>query len=285
MKNSLIKITSQSLNMSTISSNSVNKEAVVWITGASSGIGEACAYRFAKDGAKLILSATRTEQLEKVQQKCIKLGSQCEILPFDLSEIDRLSAIADKANLFFGKIDILFLNAGISQRAKAVDTEFSVDKKIMDINFFAPVKLAKIILPQMIKNGGGTIAVTTSISGKFGFPLRSAYAASKFALYGYFETVHAEYYDDNIRVVMVCPGRVKTNISFNALEADGTKHAEMDDGQAEGISSEKAAVKIVNAIKKQKPEVLVGGKELLMVYIKRFLPGLSRSMVRKIKAT
>ena len=180
----------------------------IWITGASSGIGEACSYLFAAQGAKLILSATRVEQLETVQQKCIQLGAECEILPFDLSEIDRLEAISDKAFSFREKIDVLFLNAGISQRSKAIETHFAVDKKIMDINFFAPVKIAKHLLPKMIENGGGTIAVTTSISGKFGFPLRSAYASSKFALYGFFETVHAEYYDQNIRVVLVCPGRV-----------------------------------------------------------------------------
>ncbi len=258
---------------------------VVWITGASSGIGEACSYLFAAEGASLILTATREEQLKKVQQKCIDLGAKCEILPYDLSDIDNLNELADKALSVFGKIDTVFHNAGISQRAKAVDTDFAVDKKIMDVNFFAPVKITKRLLPKMIENGGGTIAVTTSISGKFGFPLRSAYASSKFALYGFFETVHAEYYDQNIRVVMICPGRVKTNISYNALEADGTKHAQMDDGQAGGISAEKAARKIVKAIHKQKPEVLVGGKELLMVHIKRFLPGLARKMVRRVKAT
>lgn len=261
------------------------KNKTIWITGASSGIGEACSYLFAAESANLILTATREEQLKKVQQKCIELGAKCEILPFDLSEIDRLDTLTDKALSFFGKIDIMFHNAGISQRGKAVETDFSVDKKIMDVNFLAPVKITKQLLPKMIENGGGTIAVTTSISGRFGFPLRSAYASSKFALYGFFETIHAEYYDQNIRVVIVCPGRVKTNISYNALEADGTKHAKMDDGQADGISAEKAAEKIIRAIRTQKPEVLVGGKELLMVYIKRFFPGLARRMVRKIKAT
>lgn len=259
--------------------------ATIWITGASSGIGEACSYLFAAEGARLILTATREDQLEKVKLKCIELGADCRILPCDLSEIERLDAVTDKALSFFGKIDILFLNAGISQRSKTIDTGFSVDKKIMDVNFFAPVKIAKLVLPKMIAGGGGTIAVTTSITGKFGFPLRSAYAASKFALYGFFETVQAEYFNQNIRVVMVCPGRVKTNISFNALEADGSKYARMDDGQNNGISAEKAARKIVKAIRKQKPEVLVGGSELIMVYIKRFFPELARRMVRKIKAT
>jgi short-subunit dehydrogenase len=257
----------------------------IWITGASSGIGESCAYQFAKEKANLILTATRTDALAEVQQKCIDLGAQCVILPFDLSDLSTIDSLTNKAIAVFGNIDIVFLNAGISQRSKALETSAEVDKKIMDVNFFSTVKIAKRLLPKMIEAGGGTIAVTSSISGKFGFPMRSMYAASKFALYGFFETVHAEYYNDNIRVVMVCPGRVKTNISFNALEADGRKHAQMDDGQNNGISAEKAAKKIMNAIKKQKPEVLVGGKELLMVHIKRFFPALARKMVRTIKPT
>jgi len=257
----------------------------IWITGASSGIGEASAYLFAKEKANLILTATNFEKLLKVQEKCISLGAQCKILQYDLSDLENIDRLANDAIASFGKIDTAFLNAGISQRSKALDTSFKVDEKIMSVNFFAPVKISKQILPKMIENGGGTIAVTSSISGKFGFPLRSAYSSSKFAVYGFFETIHAEYYNDNIRVVMVCPGRIKTNISYNALEADGSKHAKMDEGQNTGISVEKAAIKIVKAINNRKPEVLVGGKELIMVYIKRFFPGLARKLVRKVSAT
>ncbi len=257
----------------------------IWITGASSGIGEASAYQFAKEKANLILTATREDKLKEVQQKCISLGAQCKVLPDDLSDLENIDERTDKAISAFGNIDIAFLNAGISQRSKTLDTSFTVDEKIMAVNFFAPVKITKRLLPKMIENGGGTIAVTSSISGKFGFPLRSAYASSKFAVYGFFETVHAEYYNDNIRVVMVCPGRIKTNISYNALEADGTKHAKMDSGQQGGMSAQKAAIKIVRAINNRKPEVLVGGKELVMVYIKRFFPALARKLVRKVSAT
>jgi short-subunit dehydrogenase len=257
----------------------------IWITGASSGIGEASAYLFAKEKANLILTATREDKLKEVQQKCISQGAQCKILPYDLSDLENIDELTDKAISAFGNIDIAFLNAGISQRSKTLDTSFTVDEKIMAVNFFAPVKITKRLLPKMIANGGGTIAVTSSISGKFGFPLRSAYASSKFAVYGFFETVHAEYYNDNIRVVMVCPGRIKTNISYNALEADGTKHAKMDSGQQGGMSAQKAAIKIVRAINNRKPEVLVGGKELIMVYIKRFFPALARKLVRKVSAT
>ena len=260
------------------------QEKVIWITGASSGIGEACAYLFAKENAKLILTALEADLLAAVQKKCISLGGKCEIIPYDLSDIEGIPLLVDKALQLFGRVDIMYNNAGISQRAKAGETLFDVDKKIMDVNFFAPVRITKLLLPQMIENGGGTFVTTTSISGRFGFPLRSAYCSSKHALYGFFETVHAEYYEQNIRCVQVCPGRVKTNISFYALENDGKQHGKMDAGQAGGISVEKAAKKIVKAIHKQKPEVLIGGKELLMVYFKRFFPALNRKLVRSIKS-
>jgi len=257
----------------------------VWITGASSGIGEACAILFAKDKANLILTATRVDALKIIQEKCIQLGAKCEILPYDLSDLEGIPALVEAALKCFGGIDILYNNAGISQRGLTADTLFEVDKKIMDVNYFAPVLITKLVLPGMLAKQYGTIAVTTSIAGKFGFPLRSAYSASKHALYGFFETVQAEYYDRHIRVVLICPGRVNTNISMNALESDGKKHAVLDDGQSGGIPADKAAKKIVKAIYKQRPEILVGGKELLMVTIKRFFPGLSRKLVRKIKPT
>jgi short-subunit dehydrogenase len=263
----------------------MSTKPIIWITGASSGIGEATAYRFAQEQASLILTATRAERLAEVQQECIRRGARCAILTCDLSELGTLDAVTNKALALFGRIDIAFLNAGISQRTKVLETSPEVDQKIMTLNFFAPTMIARRLLPSMIAQGGGTIAVTSSIAGRFGFPLRSAYAASKFALYGFFETLQAEYHDDRIRVVMVCPGRVQTQISYNALEGDGTKHGRMDEGQRKGITAEKAARKIVKAIKKQKPEVLVGGPELLMVYIKRFLPALSRRLVRRINAT
>jgi len=257
----------------------------VWITGASSGIGEACAYLFAKEKANLILTATRIDALTVTQNKCIEFGAKCSILPYDLSDLDGIPVLVEEAIKCFGGIDVLFNNAGISQRGLSGETTFEVERKIMDVNFFAPVLITKLLLPGMLIKKNGTIAVTSSIAGKFGFPLRSSYSASKHALYGYFETLQAEYYNNNIRVVMICPGRVNTNISMNALEKDGKQHGILDKGQAGGISPDKAAKKIVNAIYHQKPEILVGGKELLMVYIKRFLPFLSRMLVRKIKTT
>lgn len=262
------------------------KNKVIWITGASSGIGEACAYRFAQEGSTLILTALEEELLSHVQEKCILLGATAvTILPFDLARIEEVESLANKALQQYGRIDILYNNAGISQRSATLETDMSVIRKIMDINYYAAVILTKTILPQMISNGGGQLVVTTSIAGKFGFPLRSAYCSSKHALYGFFETIQTEYYNQNIHVTIVCPGRVRTNISFYALEKDGTQHGKLDAGQAGGVSSEKAAKQIVNAVYHKKREILIGGKELIMTYIKRFFPNLAAKLARKLKTT
>ena len=259
------------------------KNKTIWITGASSGIGEATAYTFAKEGAKLILTALEADILENVKAKALQAGaSAVEILPFDLSRLDELENLANEALAKFGKIDILYNNAGISQRSNTIDISMDVIRKIMDVNYFAPVILTKTLLPKMVGQGGGHFVVTTSIAGKFGFPLRCAYSSSKHALYGFFETVQAEYFNQNIRVTIVCPGRVQTKISFYALEKDGSQHGKIDKGQADGVTAEYAARKIVKAVSKEKREILIGKKELLMVYIKRFFPALAAKMARKI---
>ena len=259
------------------------KSKIVWITGASSGMGKATALEFAKKGYTLILTALEADLLEQVKQEALNLGAaDVFLLPFDLSKKEEITALAEQAWNLCGRIDIMYNNAGISQRGTTVETEMKVINKVMDVNYFAPVLIVKSILPKMIQQGGGQLAVTTSIAGKFGFPLRCAYCSSKHALNGFFETVAAEYYNDNIRVTIVCPGRVQTNISLYALEKDGTPHGKMDKGQASGISVEKAGKQIVRAIEKQKREVLVGKKELLMVYVKRFFPGLAAKIARSI---
>lgn len=256
---------------------------VVWITGASSGIGEACAYEYARLKASLILTSSSEEKLSPVAEKCRALGAEVAILPFDLQKVTEISALSQRAWTIFNGIDVLFCNAGISQRTTVEDTSMEMLNTIMDIDFFAPVAMAKAVLPQMVAAGGGHIAVTTSIAGKFGFPLRCGYSAAKHALDGFFETLQAEYADRGIQVTLVCPGRVRTNISVNALDKGGQKHGVMDAGQAGGITAEKAARKIVRAIRKGRREVLVGSKELLMVYVKRFFPGLCAKMARRIK--
>lgn len=256
----------------------------VWITGASSGIGEACAYRYASRGCKLVLTSSSREKLESVADRCRQEGaSDVRVLPYDLSEPEGIKLLTREAWDAFGGIDILYCNAGISQRTRVEDTPLPMVRKIMEVNFFAPVALSEAVLPLMISNGGGRIAVTTSIAGRFGFPLRCAYSASKHALYGFFETLRAENHDKGISVTMVCPGRVRTNISLNSLDRGGVKHGVMDPGQDKGLSPEKAARIIVRAIDRRRDEVLVGRAELLMVYVKRFFPGLCTRLAGKIK--
>lgn len=256
----------------------------VWITGASSGIGAACALRYAAEGAALVLTSSSAERLAGVAERCRVAGAGgVAVLPCDLRRAEALEELSDKAWTAFGGLDIVFLNAGISQRTSVEDTSMEMVHEIMDINYFAPVALAKALLPRMVEEGGGKIAVTSSIAGRFGFPLRSAYSSSKFALYGFFETLQAEYYDKGIRVTMVCPGRVKTNISLRALDKGGKAHGAMDPGQDGGMDADDAARIIVRAIRRGRREVLVGRKELLMVGIKRFFPGLCARLARKIK--
>jgi short-subunit dehydrogenase len=256
----------------------------VWITGASSGIGEACALRYAAEGARLILTSSSRERLEPVAARCREKGAAdvC-VLPYDLGEGSGIDALADSAWNAFGSIDILYLNAGISQRTTVGDTSMEMIRKIMEINYFAPVAIAKAILPRMVGAGGGHIAVTTSIAGRFGFPLRCGYSSSKFALYGFFETLQAEYASQGIQVTLVCPGRVRTNISYYALDKGGERHGKLDPGQAGGLDADSAARKIIRAIARGRREVLVGRGELVMVWIKRFFPGLCARLARRIK--
>ncbi len=256
----------------------------VWITGASSGIGEACAYRWAAQGARLILTSSSRERLDPVAARCREAGApEVCILPCDLGDPAAVEGLAEKAWDAFQGLDTIYLNAGISQRTTVEDTSMEMVRKMMEINYFAPVAIAKALLPRMLERGGGHIAVTTSIAGRFGFPLRCGYSSSKFALYGFFETLQAEYADQGIQVTLVCPGRVKTNISFYALDKGGERHGKLDPGQAGGLSAEKAARKIVRAISKGRREVLVGRGELVMVWIKRFFPGLCARLARRIK--
>jgi len=257
----------------------------VWITGASSGIGLACALRYASQGAQLVLTALPVgNQLEDAVGQCRAAGAPGVVgLPYDFSDASGIVALCEAAWKAFDGLDVVYCNAGISQRTLVEDTSEEMVRKIMEIDFFAPEAIARTVLPRMLAQGGGHIAVTSSISGKFGFPLRSAYCSAKAALYGFFETLQAEYYHRGIRVTIVCPGRVQTAISMSALDKGGKPHGQMDPGQAGGITPDRAARIILRAIARGKREVLVGGKELLMVHIKRFFPGLCARLVRRIR--
>ncbi|HBH06357.1 MAG TPA: short chain dehydrogenase [Flavobacteriales bacterium] len=260
-------------------------DSVVCITGASSGIGEALAYQFAKEGATLALIARRKEVLEQVQSKCLRYTSRCFIFPFDLSKTEELGGLSKEILNKTEKVDILVNNAGISQRSLAEETPLEIDRKIMEINFFSAVALTKQLLPSMISKKGGHIVVISSVVGKFGFPMRTAYSASKHAVQGYFESLRAELNPYKIKVTIVSPGRIRTEVSRNALTKEGQPHGQMDPGQEKGMDVTVSAKRIVRGIKRNKKDFLVGRQELVMVFLRRFFPSVYHRMVLRVSAT
>lgn len=258
---------------------------IVWVTGASSGIGEELAYQCVQKQATVVLSSANLSGLERVQNKCLEMGGNCHVVLFDLSKPEQIDGAVEKVLQLCGKIDVLINNGGVSQRALVEDTPIEMDRKIMEINFFGTIYLTKKLLPSMVANGGGTIAVTSSLTGKFGFPLRSTYSASKHALHGFFETLRIEYKKNNIRVTLVCPGLINTNISYKALAKGGMVHGKMDKKQEGGMPVEKCARLYLRAIEKNRKEVLIGTSEKLMVHLKRFFPALFYRTIDKIKPT
>jgi short-subunit dehydrogenase len=255
---------------------------VIWITGASSGIGEALVYELAKKKTRLILSARRKEELERVKGNCQRdAQANIRVLPLDLSQSSTLRLSTEAALQIFGSIDIVVHNGGISQRSLVKDTTLDVDKRIMDVNFFGAVAITKFMIPHFLKKRGGYFVVVSSLTGKFGTPYRSGYAASKHALHGFFDAVRAEHYKDNVKVSMICPGFVHTPITYAALTGDGTPLNKMDEAQYKGMPASDCAKKIVSAMESEKEEVYIGGKEVWAVYLKRFVPGIFSRVIRK----
>jgi dehydrogenase/reductase SDR family member 7B len=254
---------------------------VVWITGASSGIGEALVGAFAKEGAKIVLSARQASSLEKVITALNYPKDKYLILPFDLKSDFDAVALTTKVLHQFGGIDILINNGGQSQRSESLETTEQIEKDLMQINYFAQVKLSKAVLPHMIQRKQGHIVVISSIAGKFGFYLRSSYSAAKHALHGYFESLRLEIEKQGINVLLVCPGKIKTNISINAINEIRTAHQQMDPSHINAMSAEACALKIIKGIGQNKEEILIGKKEILTVYLKRFFPKYLGRILRK----
>jgi len=261
------------------------KNKTYWITGASSGIGKALALELLSQGNKVILSSRNETELNKVKQES-KYPNNAKILPLDLAKHNKFKAIVPQAIALFDEIDVLIHNGGISQRSLAKDTILEVDKRIMEVNYFGTIALTKAILPYFIERKKGHFVVITSVVGKIGTPLRSSYAASKHALHGFFDSLRAEVHNDNIKVTLICPGFVQTNVSKNALIGDGSTQNTMDKATANGLKPEIVAKKISKAIDKQKEEIIIGGlKEKFSVLLKRFYPKLLSRLVRKISVT
>jgi len=253
---------------------------VIWITGASSGIGEGIVKVLASQNVKLILSSRRQEALEAVKAQCPN-QDRVRILPLDLAKPDTLEAKTKEALALFGQVDVVIHSGGISQRAFAVDTDIEVHRKLMEINFFSTVIITRALLPSMLENGFGHIVPISSLIGKFGSPYRSGYSASKHALHGYYDSLRAELWKKDILVTIATPGFINTNVSLNALTEHGSASNTMDDGQKNGMSAEDCGKQIIRAIVKEKEEVRIGGKETIAILIKRFFPGLFSKIIRK----
>ncbi|NCP83501.1 MAG: SDR family oxidoreductase [Bacteroidetes bacterium] len=248
----------------------------IWISGASSGIGEALAKNLANKGGKVIISARNSSKLEAIHKEN---PDSFYVIPMDVaSDVERKQAL-EKVKELTNTVDIIIHSAGVSQRSSAVKTELSVLKALFEVNFFGLVELNRMVLPLL--KSGSQIVVINSLVGKFATPFRTAYSASKHALDGYFEGLAYELTQNNIEICMVYPGYIKTDISLNALTAKGSKYGKMDETQEKGMSADRCAEIIVNGLIKRKKEIIVGGSEIIGMYLKRFFPSLLKRIISK----
>lgn len=259
-------------------------DKVVWITGASSGIGEALALEFSRYGARVVLSSRREDALEAVRQKLVWPENHL-VLPLDVSKPEQFKAAMEKVLAHYSKVDVLVNNSGISQRSLVRDTSLEVDRRVMEVNYFGPIALTKTLMPHFAERSTGQVVVISSLVGELPTPLRSAYCASKHALHGWFESLRSEEYERGLRVTMVLPGFVHTSVSVNAVTADGSAHGQMDRYQEKGMPADECAARIVRAVQQDKEQVIIAGREGLGIYLKRLFPSLYRKIIRRIKVT
>jgi dehydrogenase/reductase SDR family member 7B len=245
---------------------------VVWITGASSGIGEALAYAFSGLGALLIISARSEAELNRVKENCNGVQETIFVLPLDLNKATTITAKAETALNRWGRIDCLVHNAGIASRALVQDMEMNIYRTVMETNYFGPVALTKAVLPSMLRSKKGQFVVISSLSGKYGVPRLSAYAASKHALHGFFESLRTEVAGQGIFITIVIPGFINTQIIKNSVDGQGTVTGRNLEVNEKGMSPQECARRIIRAIAKRKQEALIGGSEVWSVYLNRFFP-------------
>ena len=253
----------------------------VWITGASSGIGEALAYASAKMGARLILSARRTDELERVRLACVNADRHLA-LPLDLTRSETFPALVASVLQTCGHVDALINNGGISQRGLACETTTDVERKIFETDYFGPVALTKAILPSMRARRSGRVVVVSSVMGYVGTPMRSSYSAAKHALHGYFDSLRAEVWREGIRVTLVCPGYVDTAISKHALAADGSRPGSPRPRRRRGMPADRCADAILRAMTRDREEIALGGREVWGIWLQRFFPRLLARLVRRM---
>jgi dehydrogenase/reductase SDR family member 7B len=257
------------------------KNKIIWLTGASSGIGEGLAIALAKQGAKLILSARQEGKLIQLKQQLTNSDLH-RVVPLDLADStnfnSRLSVIISE----MGNIDILINNAGISLRSTARETQLAVHRQVMEVNYFGTIAMTQTILPNMLSAGSGMIVTIASVAGKVAGKGMSGYSGSKHAIIGYMDSLRAEESENGIQVLTICPGFVQTNISINSMTGDGKTLGTMSKAIRTGITVTDCADKIILAIKNNKDEVVIGkGISYWAPIIKRFTPNLLRKLVAK----
>jgi short-subunit dehydrogenase len=252
---------------------------VAWITGASSGIGEALAYALSTQGASLILSSRRLDELERVRQHCPH-PEQVRLLPMDLAETTGRKEKTEAAIALFGRVDIMVHNGGISQRSMVKDTDMAVHRRLMEIDYFSYVELTTCLLPHFVQRKAGHFVVVSSVMGKIGTPMRSAYAAAKHALHGFFDCLRAETASSGIQVTLVTPGYIRTQITINALTGTGAPLQKQGKDIEEGFPADKAAEQILKAVSKGSYEVYVGkmGKERVALLLNKWAPSLFKKL-------
>ncbi|KAG8432856.1 hypothetical protein GDO86_017204 [Hymenochirus boettgeri] len=253
--------------------------AVVVITGATSGLGKECAKVFYAVGAHLVLCGRSKEKLEELVEELTQMQLKTtqphkpHIVIFDLSDVEAVKLAAKEILQLTGRVDILINNAGISYRGTILDTKISVDKMIMDTNYFGPVALTKALIPSMIKKRRGHVVVISSVQGKISIPFRSAYSASKHATQAFFDCLRAEMASYEIEVTVISPGYIKTNLSLNAVTGDGSNYGVMDKNTAEGRMPEEVAQTILQSVNEKRKDVLVAGLlPTLAVYLRTLTP-------------
>ena len=258
------------------------KNKIIWITGASSGIGEALAYIAAAEGAQLVLSARREDELKRVASNCKTDSKNIFILPLDLAHTETVEEKVDQVIKKFGRIDVLINNSGMGHRTKALNTPTSIDRQVMEVNFFGTINLTKAVGCVMKKQQSGKLVVVSSIMGKYGMPLYSTYSASKHALYGYFESLREELYNDNVKVLIVSPGFINTDVSTKLLREDGSQYGVKSDAQEKGMSAMACAKGIIKAVKGNRNHKYVGKYEIFSVYVKQYFPRMFYKLMRRM---
>ncbi|MAM89534.1 SDR family oxidoreductase [Allohahella sp. A8] len=260
-------------------------DKVIWITGASSGIGKSLALEFARQGATVILSARRADALAEVKAACDSVSGgrgASIVLPMDLTDEASLPKCVTDAVAAAGRIDTLINNAGISQRSSCVNTDMATYRKLFEVDVFGQIALTKAVLPQMIAQGGGHLVITASVAGKIGAPFRTGYCAAKHAVVGFFDALRTEVDQHNIQVSTILPGFIRTELSENAVTGDGSAFGKTDSNIAAGMDPDECARVIVKGLSKGKPEIAVGsGVEMHGLWIKRFFPSVLFKLMNK----